>query len=58
MVSSSMLFSNKLVDINELFNWKEMWEARPCSWFVASVKEEVWVEATLGSWSENSNEEV
>ena len=45
MVSSSMLFANKLVDRNDLFKSKEMWEARLSPWFVTLVKEEVWVEA-------------
>ena len=47
MVSSSLLFATKPVDlIDDLLKWKEVWEARPCSLFVASsVEEEVWVDA-------------
>ena len=44
MVSSSMLFGNKMVDLNDLFKSKEMWEARLSPWFVTLVEEDVWVE--------------
>ena len=45
MISSSMFFANKLVDLNDLFKSKEMWEARLSPWFVTLVEEEVCVEA-------------